>query len=211
MMHDKAMRSLSALCLSLVCGAAFAACAGSDTPPTDEALEASIATAYANGSGPTGGTGGSAGRGGAAGRGGTGGGSSNGGSAQTAGTGGGEPAGGAAGAGMSTGGTAGEDPPPGGCEGFAILQENCNGPSCHGTGAPYANFAGTEEEALAFVGESGTTTCSAEGPLLDPENPKQSIIVQKVNGTVPCGGAMPIGGELTEDEIACLEEWIATL
>jgi hypothetical protein len=208
MMHDKAMRRFGAVISSLVCGAVVA-CAGGDTPAVNDDLEDAISANFRNG--------GVAVAGGAGGR------------APTASAGSaGAPVAGSGGAGgeapapgppVAAGGAAGappatETPPPstgGACNGFAVLNENCSGSSCHSAGG-VGDFAESEDAALAFVGVSGSVTCGGEGPLLNPDSPKQSIIVQKVNGTVPCGGAMPIGSPpLTDDEISCLEEWIATL
>jgi hypothetical protein len=214
MMHDKAMRLFGAVISSLVCGA-FVACAGGDTPPLDDELGDAISQTYGNGAvaggaGPTG----SAGRAGgvaapAGGRSGSG-----------SGSGGQAPTGGAGGSGNPTasggaGGTpTGEDPPPssGTCDGFAVLKLRCDGPNCHGDGG-LGNFAATEEDARAFVGVSGTISCSSEGPLLDPENPRQSVIIQKVLGTATCGAEMPLGagGPLTDEQVSCLEDWIASL
>ena len=195
MMHDKAMRRFGAVISSLVCGAVVA-CAGGDTPQVDDDLESAISQNFGNG--PVAAGGGAGGRAPTASAGSAG--------APVAGSGG---AGGqAAGAPPTT-----EMPPStgGACDGFAVLQTNCCGGSCNRAGG-VGDFAESEEAALAYVGVSGSATCGSQGPLLNPDNPKQSIIVQKVNGTVPCGGAMPIGSPpLTDEEISCLEEWIADL
>ncbi len=215
-MHDKivagAVRWFGAVSLSLVCGG-FAACAGTDTPPVDDALEDAIAQNFTSGGVAAAGASGNAGSGNA--------GSGNAGSSNA-------PAAGSGGSGDDDGAGGSdqepddEDPPPdddddpppasgGGCDGFAILEERCNGPSCHGAGG-LGNFAESEEAALAFVGVNGTVTCSADGPLLDPANPRASVILQKVNGTASCGADMPIGGApLSDTEIDCLEEWIGSL
>jgi hypothetical protein len=214
MMHDKAMRSFGAVISGLVCGA-FVACAGGDAPPVDDALGAAISQNYANGA-VAGGAGGAGPAGAVAtpaeplARG-------NGGSSPrppaannptaTAGTGGSTAADEAPAAADAPAPTAG-----GACDGFAVLNQHCNGGSCHGDGG-LGNFAASEEDALAYVGVSGTVSCSGEGPLLDPENPRQSVIIQKVLGTASCGAPMPLGtgGPLTDDDISCLEEWIGTL
>jgi hypothetical protein len=214
MMHDKAMRLFGAMISSLVCGA-FVACAGGDTPPVDDELGDEISQAYGNGAvaGAAGGAGptGNAGRGGGAAAP-AGGRSGSGGQAPVAGAGG---AGNPTATGGAGGTSAGADPPAsnsGTCDGFAVLKLRCDGPSCHGDGG-IGNFAATEEDARSFVGVSGTLTCAAEGPLLDPENPRQSVIIQKVVGTATCGEEMPLGagGPLTDDQVSCLEDWIATL
>lgn len=206
-MQDEAVRWLGALSFCLVCGA-FAACAGSETPRTDDDFEAAIADTYGNGSVGVAGSGnGSSGSGGSgsggsgAGRGGSGagrGGSANAGSAGSAGT----PSGGGSGGGQSSGE----------CNGFAILQRSCDGANCHGAGSLNANFAESEEIAAAFAGEDPVTpACSMDGPLINTDNPRGSLLIQKVNGTVPCGSAMPLVGTLDDDQIDCLEEWIGDL
>lgn len=210
-MHDKAMRAFCALSLGLVFGG-FAACAGTDVPPTDD-LKDEIATAYANGAGVAGGTGGSANTAGSGGR------------ASSAGSGGtaddddddGGAGGSGGGAGGSGAGSTAEDPdeePTGGdCEGFQLIATKCgSGSNCHGAGSGIGNFAESEDDARSFIGAEGTVTCGGKGPLIDTDNPEQSVIVQKVDGTPPCGGQMPLGAApLTEDEVACIVDWIGTL
>jgi hypothetical protein len=214
MMHDKAMRLFGAVISSLVCGA-FVACAGGDTPPLDDPLEDAIGQNFGNGA-VAGGTGGSsatssagtsaaprAGSGGTPARA----------PAPAASQGGGAPVASAGSTGAPAEPPAEDDPPAstgGGCDGFAVLNEHCNGGSCHGDGG-LGNFASSEEAALAFVGVSGSATCSAEGPLLNPDNPRQSVIIQKVLGTATCGAQMPLGVPLEDEDITCLEDWIATL
>ena len=53
--------------------------------------------------------------------------------------------------------------------------------------------------------------CSGAGDVFDPANPSASLVIQKVQGTSTCGGKMPIGPALTDDEIQCIEDWIGTL
>ena len=214
-MHDKivagAVRWFGAVSLSLVCGG-FAACAGTDTPPVDADLEDAIAQNFTNG--------------GIGAAGSAGGGNAGSGNAPTAGSGGTDDGDGDEDVDPPAAGGSSqlpdeedpqleEDPPPsggGGCDGFAILEASCSGGSCHGAGG-LGNFAESEEAARAFVGVSGTISCGSEGPLLDPENPGASIIIQKVEpGTPPCGGPMPIGGSpLSDEDIQCLEDWIGSL
>jgi len=195
-MQDEAVRWLGALSFCLVCGA-FAACAGNETPQVNDEFEQAIADTFGNGSvgvaGSSNGGSGNAGRGGGGGRGG----SAN---AGTSGSGG-RPAGG------SGGGQSSNE-----CNGFAILQTNCSGAQCHGAGSPNANFAESEEIAAAFAGEDPVTAgCSMEGPLINTDNPRGSLLIQKVNGTVPCGSPMPLTGPIDDDEVDCLEQWISEL
>lgn len=183
--QDKRVRWLGVASFCLIAGA-FAACAGSETPQIDDDFETAIADTFGNGS--VGGAGSTAGgRGGSANAGGAGGPS-------------------VAGNGSGGSGSAAE------CDGFGILQENCGGGNCHGAGTPNGNFAESEAIAAAFAGQDPVTAgCAMDGPLIDTENPRGSLLIQKVNGTVPCGLAMPLVGQLSEEDIDCLEEWIADL
>ena len=98
------------------------------------------------------------------------------------------------------------------CDGFAVLQTNCGGSGCHGQGSQFSNFAESEDAALAYVGESGEALCASAGPLIDPDNPAASIIIQKVTASSPpCGSPMPVVGELSQADITCLQEWIGSL
>lgn len=196
-MHDRAWRALGAASLYsiLVACAGFVACAGGETPRTDEELRDQINDIYVN-------------RDGAVGRAGSGGRSGAGGSAQAqagaAGDGGGP--GGRGGSGQASAGSGDE------CDGFAILEANCGSSGCHGQGSLYSNFAESEDAALSFVGESGESSCASEGPLINPDNPVSSIIIQKVTASSPpCGTRMPVVGELTQAEVTCLQEWIGSL
>lgn len=190
-MQYEAVRWLGAM--SLVCGA-LAACAGSETPRVDDDLEEAIADTFGNGSVGASGSTASGGRGS--------GGRANGGSAGSANA-------GVAGSGSAAGGSGGA---PGECNGFEILQQSCDGGNCHGSGAPNGNFAESPEIAAAFAGEAPVTAaCAMDGPLIDTENARGSLLIQKVNGTVPCGTAMPLVGQLSDEEIECLEEWIEGL
>jgi hypothetical protein len=184
MMQDKAVRWLGAATFCVVAGA-FAACAGSETPRVSDELETAIDETFGNGSVGASGSGpASGGRGGSA----------NAGSA----------------GGPSVAGNGGAA--SGACDGFGILQVKCGGANCHGAGAGNGNFAESEAIAAAFADQDPVTqACAMDGPVLDTANPRGSLLIQKVNGTVPCGTAMPLVGQLSEEEIDCLEEWIGDL
>jgi hypothetical protein len=214
MMHDKTIRTFRtvtlgasrAVTLSLLSGLVSVACAGGDTPVRDRNLEASIREAYVGG-GPVApsGAGGSgpanppSGAGGAA--------------PAPTGAGGSEPAppaGAGGGAPVAAGGSGGGDPP--GCDGFAILESSCGQSSCHGAGSGQSGFAESEDVARTFVGQSGSTdACATEGPLFDPANPTDSVVIQKLTDDPPCGSKMPFGPALSEEDVSCLEEWIGAL
>jgi hypothetical protein len=53
-----------------------------------------------------------------------------------------------------------------------------------------------------------STTC--EGKLLiDPQNPADSFILDKLNHTIPaCGARMPLGGKLPDPKLGCVDAWV---
>lgn len=183
--------SFGVLRFGVLCTVVAMACAGSETPQIDDEFEQAIADTYGNGS--------TAAAGSAAGPAGGAGGGSFGGSG-----------GALAAGGSANAGAAGSS--DGACDAFGILEASCSGAACHGAGARNGNFAENEDIAAAFADqEPVTAACSMDGPVLSPANPRSSLLIQKVNGTVPCGSPMPLVGALSDAEITCLEEWIRSL
>jgi hypothetical protein len=129
-----------------------------------------------------------------------------------------EPNGGAAGSSMAGEaggdgeGAAGGDGMAGGCDGFTIVQMRCGQVGCHADGSAQGDFGASEEAARAYIGQEGDGLCAGEGPIIDPDDPSASVLVQKVDGSATCGSPMPLGSEpLSDDDIACIEEWIGGL
>jgi hypothetical protein len=221
-MHDKSIRRFGRVGISsgagfgIVCGL-LAACAGGDTPPRDSDLDDRIAAVYAGATLPP--AGGSGGSGAAPSNGGSGGGTptANGGSggAPPSGGSGGGAMSGEAGSGTSAAGSGGEMPPPepAGCDGFALLQERCGAGPCHGAASTVSGFATSEGDAADFAGEDAEgPSCGGDGPIFDPANPPASLVILKIDGTVPCGSPMPLGGAtFTAEEIECVQDFISTL
>jgi hypothetical protein len=55
----------------------------------------------------------------------------------------------------------------------------------------------------------GTTNCSATGLMrVKPGDPDNSLIIQKVSGSPPCGVAMPPGGMIKPERLMALRSWI---
>jgi hypothetical protein len=101
------------------------------------------------------------------------------------------------------------------CDGFALLQTSCAASVCHGGPDTFlSNFAGSLELARSFV-DRPSPLCTNENvttPIFDPDDPAGSLVIQKMRGTSICGGRMPLGALTTnEDDVRCIESWIATL
>lgn len=108
-----------------------------------------------------------------------------------------------------------EPEPSGGasdCDGFAIVQANCGQGGCHGGSSNLGNFAESEAAARGYIGRNGALTCASAGPIIDPENPSESVLVLKLSDDPPCGNYMPPSGQfLPEDDVECITNWIANL
>lgn len=186
-MQDQAIRTFGSVCgVAVLLGALIAACAGSDTPARTDELEQLIEDTYTNSGQVGAGAGAGAGGGGGSGTGG--------------------------GAGSSSMGTGGAS--AGGCDGFAILQANCSGGTCHGAGTGFTPFAAAVADVEDFV-DTESTICSSQdnASIFDPENPSASLVIRKAAGTSACGGRMPPGGVgyLSQADIDCLQTWIGSL
>jgi hypothetical protein len=118
----------------------------------------------------------------------------------------------AGGAGSDGGGAAGAPPVVGGdCDGFDVLQTYCATSGCHGQpGSAFGDFASSEDAAREFIGVESGIACAGQGAIVDTDDPSASLLVTKINGEAECGQPMPpTGVQLSDEEIACIEDWIS--
>lgn len=111
--------------------------------------------------------------------------------------------GGEGGSEASGGGGAGD------CDGAQILATNCGAGGCHGSPTGFSAF-GDDPEGFIDTPSPLYGTC---GVLIDPASPTDSLIYKKATGTQDgaCGGSMPPGSTLSDDDAACLQEYIGSL
>ncbi len=98
-------------------------------------------------------------------------------------------------------------PPGATCDPLAVLATSCTGGFCHSAESPAAGLdlaSPGVETRLVAVGSS----CGAI-PLVDPVNPADSYVLQKLTAIEPvCGVPMPLGGSLAPDALRCLQQWV---
>jgi hypothetical protein len=217
-MKHRAPRGLMAWSLGLLAVVGFACLDAGNIPPISDDLRDALAATYGNGAAPpvaSAGTGGSAAApiAGAGGNAGSGAGGEDEPPAEQA-------SGGAAGSSMAgvagssaDQGAAGSAPASETCDGFAILAQYCATSGCHGQpGAPLGDFASGPDAARAFIGREGSLACTGQGVIIDSDEPSDSLLLAKISGDPPCGQAMPPTGEqLTDAQVACIQEWIGGL
>jgi hypothetical protein len=185
--------------VSVLC-ALIAGCAGTDTPPRSDQLDRDIQAAYGDGgsSMATGGAGGGDDPG-------------IGGSSMAAGGRGTTPVG-RGGAGPSSGGSGSGaavcDAPT------KILIPRCgSGSSCHGSGSINGDFGVSEAAAKALVDKPSQNGAGC-GLYINSSSPDDSLLLTKVNDTFNKGQCGPLqmpltGAYLTDDEEACIQDWLS--
>ncbi len=117
------------------------------------------------------------------------------------------------GAGDGGGADAAPDPtggcPPGTDVPTDILAARCAGSVCHDNDAPAAGLdLGSADVASRLVDVA--SGCN-DLLLIDSANPGGSYLIEKLQPTPTCGSRMPLGGALSDEELACVEEWVGSL
>ena len=103
----------------------------------------------------------------------------------------------------------------------AVNSSNCAGVQCHTAPAVLSGFAlGTTKDDLYTVLVNQPAAGPKCGQGVDggpspftrvvPGDPDHSLLFLKLNGTPPCGDAMPtIGNQLSKENIKLVHDWIA--
>jgi mono/diheme cytochrome c family protein len=77
-----------------------------------------------------------------------------------------------------------------------VLKDSCG--ICHGS------MGGWDASSYQSVMESGDN-----GPVVNPGDPEASLLAQKLLGTQTIGAEMPPGGQLSQDDIQTILDWIS--
>jgi hypothetical protein len=89
-----------------------------------------------------------------------------------------------------------------------VFLPSCGGNGCHGAVAPQNGLDLVSAGVASRVVNVTATSCNV--PLADPSNPDNSLLIQKLSPSPPCGAPMPIGrAALTDEQTSCLKAWIA--
>jgi hypothetical protein len=107
------------------------------------------------------------------------------------------------------GGGGGGDPPIEAT--LASIQDNVFTPVCIECHAGAAAPQGLRlEEGMSHAMLVNVPSVEVPGTLrVEPGNPDDSYLIQKIEGTAPVGGRMPLGGQaLPQDTIAAIRQWI---
>jgi hypothetical protein len=131
----------------------------------------------------------------------------------TGGSSGGGGASGSGGGGRAGGGSGngGGGAPAAGCpEACEIIATRCATAGCHAAGAMPAGMLdlGSDDLVGRLSGMSATTAQCSTGTLIDTASPEESVLYGKLLDPPSCGGRMPLGLPLSDEEIECFRKWI---
>jgi hypothetical protein len=98
-----------------------------------------------------------------------------------------------------------------------ILSATCGASICHDSTTPAGGLdlasAGVEGRLVGkppLCEECTAGECTGK-LLIDPKNPEQSYLLEKVHDLSPaCGDRMPLGLKLSAEKLNCLEKWVET-
>lgn len=89
-----------------------------------------------------------------------------------------------------------------------IFEPSCGGTGCHGANAPQQDLDLVSPGVASRV--VGVPAKACLQTLVDPANPEQSLLYQKLASRPACGAQMPLARPaLKPADIACILEWIA--
>jgi hypothetical protein len=100
-----------------------------------------------------------------------------------------------------------DEPVAAGCdEAPALLEAKCGNVGCHADLQTAGDVDLITEPLDSRLAEQ-EGTCDSTFKVVVPGDAQASMLYLKLTAP-PCGGKMPIGGTLTDDEIKCVENWI---
>jgi hypothetical protein len=123
------------------------------------------------------------------------------------GTGGATSSGGTGGVGGMAAGAAGTMAPA--CDAEMLLAQRCGTPGCHAADAPQIDLA-SPDPASRLIDQS-TTEGVCAGNVLIASDGSESLLLDKLEDSPPCGIKMPLVGTLDDADIECVAEWVDAL
>lgn len=99
------------------------------------------------------------------------------------------------------------------CDALPVFARRCGTSACHSGDLPAGGLdlksAGLPAR---LVGVASTSVGCESRLLVDPSDTSKSFILEKLENTMPqCGEQMPLVGQLTGEELACIQTWVAAL
>jgi hypothetical protein len=99
------------------------------------------------------------------------------------------------------------------CDAIPVFTRHCATAACHvgdnATGGLDLSAAGIESR---LVGVKSQSNGCQDRLLIDPSAPDKSFLLEKIDERMPsCGVRMPLVGDLSAEERACIHTWVLSL
>jgi hypothetical protein len=91
----------------------------------------------------------------------------------------------------------------------ALFKKTCGQAGCHAAGSPQVDLVSANVE-RRLVGKGATGT-ACKGKTLVAADGGDSLLMDKLSSSPPCGSPMPIVGSVTDDERTCLMDWVSSV
>ena len=91
-----------------------------------------------------------------------------------------------------------------------IFRPTCAKGGCHDSTSKSAGLNFDDPNVEGELVDSISGTCDGWTRVVRG-SPDKSLLYQKVAGTAPCGGHMPLGGDLSSGQKSCIKAWITAL
>ena len=90
-----------------------------------------------------------------------------------------------------------------------IFMDSCGSPGCHAAGQVNVDLVSDGVADRLFDQEATGALCSGR-PYISTDG-SGSLLLQKLESDVDCGGPMPLGGMLEDSEKQCLSDWVESI
>jgi hypothetical protein len=95
----------------------------------------------------------------------------------------------------------------------SLFPKACGNSLCHDSSNPEAELDLISPDVAArLVNQTSVDTACATRLLIDPNNVENSFLIEKITKSKPeCGDPMPAAGSLSDQEIQCVRDWVASV
>lgn len=94
-----------------------------------------------------------------------------------------------------------------------LFPKACGNSLCHDSSNPEAELdLRSPDVASRLVNVPSVDTACETRLLIDPNNPDNSFLIEKLTQSKPeCGDPMPAAGSLSDQEIQCVKDWVTSV
>jgi hypothetical protein len=90
----------------------------------------------------------------------------------------------------------------------SLFEARCGMAGCHAAKSTTQIDLVSPKVEDRLVGKTPNGLACKDGVFVAADG-TDSLLLQKVDGTPPCGSAMPLGGKLSADELKCVSDWVS--